>query len=217
MLRHRIFTFNKMISTSLALTFVSLALAGCQTTPKAQKPIAVTPILTTSPTVATGTSIVTLPATAPVAPLRFDVNGKFGIVTPKEAGSAFYTWSQVGNGFLIDLEGAFGLGHFRVEYNGQTATMTNQKGQTKTASTPEELLRRVTGWQAPISLLPYWIMGQNAPNDTSSSRDTQQRLALASNAGWTANFIYNGNDKQPNKLIMVHQNGTKATMTINHL
>lgn len=205
-------SIRTLSSSALTLMALSLGLVGCQTTPKIQ-PTPVTSVVVAPPITTTANPTSTMPTTS----LRFDVNGKLGIVTPKEAGSAFYTWSQVGNGFLIDLEGAFGLGHFRVEYNGQSAVVTNQKGQTMTAATPEELLRRITGWQAPISLLPYWIMGQNAPSDTRASRDSQQRLATASNAGWTANFSYNGNDKRPNKLIMIHQNGTKATMTINHL
>ena len=197
-----------------------LTVTGCQTVrTQTPKPVvtpntsitsttAVTPTQTTAPVVSTAT---------PTAIESFEINGKIGITTPQQAGSAFYTWGQNGKSFAINLAGALNAGQTDISYNGQTATLTNDKG-TLTADNPEELLFKATKWQAPISQLPYWIMGQAAPSDAGNQTDAQKRLATAKNGDWLAEFAYSSNkERLPNRITMRHPQGYKVVMTINHL
>lgn len=195
--------------TYLSLILVSLMLSACQS-----NPISNNPTITATPMVNTNLPNANLPN-------RFEINGKIGVTTPQQAGSAFYTWSQQDNVFAIDLSGVLGVGQTHITYNGNIASITSEKinntTHTLTARSPEELLQQVANWQAPISQLPYWIMGKYAPSDGNNQLDTLQRLSIAHNSDWTANFSYEPTQKLPNKITMQKATGEKVILTINHL
>ncbi|MGE6480457.1 lipoprotein insertase outer membrane protein LolB [Psychrobacter namhaensis] len=152
----------------------------------------------------------------------FNITGKIGVTVPAkdntgaQGGSAFYAWGQENDRFAIELIGALGIGKTNIEYNGQTATLVSEKTGTLTADDPETLLMKATGWQAPISQLPYWVSGRPAPTDSAPQLDAQNRLISSVNGDWRASFTYNGTDKLPNKITAVQPQGNKVVMTINH-
>ena len=153
---------------------------------------------------------------------NFNITGKIGVTTPgkdntgNQGGSAFYAWGQQDERFAIELIGALGIGKTNIEYNGQSATLISEKTGTLTATDPETLLKKATGWQAPISQMPYWISGRPAPSDSAPQLDAQNRLISAVNGEWQASFTYKGNDKLPNKISAVQSQGNKVVMTIDH-
>ncbi|WP_201604322.1 lipoprotein insertase outer membrane protein LolB [Psychrobacter immobilis] len=153
---------------------------------------------------------------------NFHITGKIGVTMPAndttgtQGGSAFYAWGQQNDRFAIELIGALGIGKTNIEYNGQTATLVSEKTDTLTADDPETLLKKATGWQAPISQMPYWISGRPAPSDSTPQLDDQNRLISSVNGEWTASFTYKGSDKLPNKISAVLPQGNKVVMTINH-
>lgn len=153
---------------------------------------------------------------------NFNITGKIGVTMPAndttgtQGGSAFYAWRQQNDRFAIELIGALGIGKTNIEYNGQTATLVSEKTGTLTADDPETLLKKATGWQAPISQMPYWISGRPAPSDSAPQLDDQNRLISSVNGEWTASFTYKGSDKLPNKISAVLPQGNKVVMTINH-
>ncbi len=140
---------------------------------------------------------------------NFNITGKIGVTMPAndttgtQGGSAFYAWGQQNDRFAIELIGALGIGKTNIEYNGQTATLVSEKTGTLTADDPETLLKKATGWQAPISQMPYWISGRPAPSDSAPQLDDQNRLISSVNGEWTASFTYKGSDKLPNKISAV--------------
>ena len=140
---------------------------------------------------------------------RFNITGKIGVTTPAkdstgtQGGSAFYAWGQENDRFAIELIGALGIGKTNIEYNGQTATLVSEKTGTLTAADPETLLQKATGWQAPISQMPYWISGSPAPSDSAPQLDAQNRLVSSVNGDWSASFTYKGDDKLPSKISAV--------------
>lgn len=152
----------------------------------------------------------------------FNITGKIGVTTPAndttgtQGGSAFYAWGQQDDRFAIELIGALGIGKTNIEYNGQTATLVSEKTGTLTADDPETLLKKATGWQAPISQMPYWISGRPAPSDSEPQLDAQNRLISSVNGEWRASFTYKDSDKLPSKISAVQTQGNKVVMTINH-
>lgn len=152
----------------------------------------------------------------------FNIIGKIGVTTAAsdttgaQSGSAFYAWGQQNDRFAIELIGALGIGKTNIEYNGQSATLVSEKTGTLTATDPETLLKKATGWQAPISQMPYWISGRSAPSDSTPQLDAQNRLISSVNGEWQASFSYKGNDKLPNKISAVQAQGNKVVMTVNH-
>lgn len=182
-----------------------LMISGCQSLPKNQ--------------------VATTPTTMPVQKLSdFNINGKIGVTTPADSannttaqgGSAFYAWGQQNDRFAIELIGALGIGKTNIQYDGKTATLVSEKTGTLSADNPETLLQKATGWQAPISQMPYWISGRSAPSDSAPQLDSQGRLISSINGDWTASFSYKGNDKLPNKISAIQPAGHKVVMTINH-
>lgn len=216
---------SKITGLSIAcLGISSMLLTGCQSVQATTKPIIAKPVATGMTTPVANTQTTTAPSTttgqaaaSTLPSAQFTINGKIGMTTPQQAGSAFYIWTQQGQNFAIEIAGAMNAGQTKISYNGQSATLTNEKG-TINAATPEELLLRATGWQAPISQLPYWIQGQPAPSDANDKKDSTNRLVNAQNGDWTATFSYsNSNDKLPSRLTASHPGGYKVVMTINRL
>lgn len=206
---------KKLNKSALLMTLVSSVLltAGCQSIPSSQGSATTTPTLQAQKLES------------------FTINGKIGVTMPSEpstssandnnagmqGGSAFYTWGQEENRFAIELMGALGIGKTNIEYDGQTATLVSEKTGSLSAEDPEALLQKATGWQAPISQMPYWISGRSAPSDTAPQVDNQNRLISSVNGNWSAKFAYSGNEKLPNKIIATQPQGQKVIMTINHL
>lgn len=154
----------------------------------------------------------------PTETISFGITGKIGVSGQdvegkKQAGSAFYSWGQQDDRFTIELTGALGLGLTTISYDGRVAKLSSERTGDVVADTPEALLARATGWQAPISQLPYWIMGRVAPDDRDSVFD-EGRLSVSTNSDWTANFGYAKNDSRPNRLTINHIDGHKVVMTI---
>ncbi|WP_201554821.1 lipoprotein insertase outer membrane protein LolB [Psychrobacter sp. 72-O-c] len=193
------------LATFAALTAALAITSGCQSLQGANA--------TTKPA----------PIVQPQKLANFNITGKIGVTMPSNAantgtqgGSAFYAWGQQNDRFAIELIGALGIGKTNIEYDGQTATLVSEKTGTLTADNPETLLQKATGWQAPISQMPYWISGRPAPSDSSPQTDAQGRLISSVNGPWTASFTYKGNDKLPNKISALQQQGHKVVMTIDH-
>lgn len=200
-----------------------LGASGCQSMKTKSTPATVvtTPGGTeTTSTVTSDGSVVT--EVKPSKLEAFTINGKIGITTPAtaqtpaQAGSAFYAWGQQADRFAIELVGALGIGKTNIEYNGQTATLVSEKAGSMTATNPDELLKRATGWQVPISQLPYWISGKPAPTDSGQQVDEAGRLVAAVNGQWTGNFTYEGAKTLPNKISVRNDQGHKVVMTILH-
>ncbi len=197
---HKTAKSNKILAIA-TMSAALLVISGCQSLPKNQA--------------------VTTPTTIPTEKLSdFNINGKIGVTMPADTGtqggSAFYAWGQQNERFAIELIGALGIGKTNIEYDGQTATLVSEKTGTLTADDPETLLQQATGWQAPISQMPYWISGRAAPSDSAPQLDAQNRLISSANGDWSASFNYKGNDKLPNKITAVQPAGHKVVMTINH-
>lgn len=184
-----------------AVTAILALTTGCQSLPKAN---------TTQP----------IPTIQTQKLDNFNITGKIGVSAPAngeaQGGSAFYAWAQENERFAIELIGALGIGKTNIEYDGKTATLVSEKTGTLTANNPETLLQKATGWQAPISQMPYWISGRAAPSDRSPQVDNQNRLVSSANGNWTASFTYKGNDKLPNKISATQPTGQKVVMTLNH-
>lgn len=204
--------FSKPFKTAAILPLFA-ALTACQTLHPPTLPT-----LSTLPS--RGSSTTPSTVTTESAPhIQFSITGKIGVRTAKQTGSAFYAWSQEGERFAIDLMGALGIGQTHIEGIPEHVTLQSAKTGLIEATTPEELLQRATGWQAPISYLPYWIDGQTAGTDSSAKRDTQNRLLTLNEGGWDVVFNYDDPSqiKYPNRLVMNQVNDPKDEASHNRV
>ncbi|MEB3767622.1 lipoprotein insertase outer membrane protein LolB [Acinetobacter sp. MD2] len=182
------------------LTSSSLFLTGCQHYQKPTTPS--TPL----PEQVTGED----------AQPQFELQGKIGVRTPQQSGSAFFTWLQQQDHFEIDLSGALGIGKTHIEGQPGQVTLTSAKTGTITAASPEELLEKATGWQTPITHLIHWVEAKPATNEAQIQRDDAQRAIQIIEDGWTVSLNYKDETILPNKLILQQnlENGQQNRITM---
>ena len=181
--------------SSLLLCLSLTGLVGCQT-------------IKTAPSIPTNSNV-------PSAE-QFKITGKIGVRTPKQNGSAFYGWTQVGDQFAIDLTGALGIGQTSIRGQTGDVTLTSSKTGTIKAETPEELLFKATGWQAPITHLISWVSGQAVTSSAKVEKDAQGRNESIQEGVWSATLHYeNESAKYPNKLNLIDDaQENRVTLTI---
>lgn len=229
----------KKTTLLITLSVTILMLGGCQTIknafgkPSQSQKNTSTPIsqIQSSSVANLGTSAVSNPQighqNAPlpntvekIVPPSFAITGKIGVTYAgadgkRQAGSAFYAWGQENERFAVDLTGALGIGATTITYNGKQAILVSEKTGEIRADNPESLLYQATGWYAPISQLPFWVMGQSAPNDDDRQTDEQGRLINAKNHDWQASFDYE-KSLLPSRLRIVHTDGHRVVLSINN-
>ncbi|WP_291352691.1 lipoprotein insertase outer membrane protein LolB [Acinetobacter sp. UBA3106] len=138
----------------------------------------------------------------PEAAKNFNLQGKIGVKTPKQSGSAFFTWVQEQEEFDIELSGILGVGKTQISGQPGNVTLNSAKTGLIQAGTPEELLERATGWQAPITHLVDWVQAKPATTQAKISKDEQNRPIQFLENGWTVDLSYNEQAQLPNKLIL---------------
>lgn len=141
-------------------------------------------------------------AQIPEAAKNFNLQGKIGVRTPGQSGSAFFTWVQQQDEFDIELSGILGVGKTQISGQPGNVTLNSAKTGLITADTPEELLERATGWQAPITHLVDWVQAKPATMLAKISKDEQNRPIQFLEDGWTVDLSYNEQAQLPNKLIL---------------
>ena len=181
-----------LIFTLTAVT--TLTFAGCQ---QVFKPPQVTQAVE-APVIHTG-------ATPQKPSNQFELQGKIGVKTPKQSGSAFYTWSQNQQDFNIQLNGIVGIGKTIIEGKAGEVTLNSSKTGRITAQNPEELLEKATGWIAPITHIVSWVQAVPATDNAAITRDNAQRISHLVEDDWTVDFSYNEQATLPNKLILKQQ------------
>jgi len=164
-------------------------------------------LIATSTLVLTGCQRYTQPqapsvSQTPEAANNFSLQGKIGVKTPGQSGSAFFTWVQQQDEFDIELSGILGVGKTQISGTPGQVTLNSAKTGLIQADTPEELLERATGWQAPITHLVDWVQAKPATTQAKISKDGQNRPIQFVEDGWTVDLNYNDQAQLPNKLIL---------------
>jgi outer membrane lipoprotein LolB len=178
------------------LLFVSCLLTNCATKPKTTPAL---PIPTTAPSWATRQAALNKLTT-------FTIKGKIAVQTPQESGSATLDWSQQQDHYLISLYGPLGAGGLKLSGQPGHITLKTNDGKTSTAGSPESLLKKVWGFNVPVSNLRYWVRGIPVPKLAYDSRlDNEHRLRQLIQAGYSIQFLgYTHTDgfDLPNKIFI---------------
>lgn len=136
---------------------------------------------------------------------QFNLQGKIGVKTPQQSGSAFFTWQQNQEEFDIELSGILGVGKTQIKGQPGQVTLNSAKTGLVTAESPEDLLEQATGWRTPITNLVHWVQAKPASLKAQLQKDEQQRIQQIIEDGWTVNLSYNTTATLPNKLILQQQ------------
>ena len=145
-----------------------------------------------------------IPAEGPNATEQnhFNLQGKIGVRTPQQSGSAFFTWQQQQQEFDIELSGILGVGKTQITGKPGAVSLNSAKTCLIQAATPEELLEQATGWQAPITHLIDWVQARPATLQAQISKDAANRPQQIIEDGWKVDLSYNDTAQLPNKLVL---------------
>ena len=120
----------------------------------------------------------------------WQINGKVGIRSPRESGSATLFWLQRQDYFDIRLAGPMGRGAARLTGRpGAVSLDAANQGQFK-AESAEALLQQQLGWSLPVAHLFWWIRGLPAEDSKSSlTLDSESRLAKLEQDDWQVEYL----------------------------
>ena len=120
----------------------------------------------------------------------WEVKGKLAVKTHKRGGQATMLWKRDGEDHNINLYGPLGGGRVVLTRDRNGAILRDSKKRTYRASTAEELLYRVAGWQVPFQAMRYWVLGMPNPSEEyEQSVDDWGRLQTLRQAGWEVEFV----------------------------
>lgn len=158
-----------VVRPALAGLFVLLLgiLAGCQTAPRK-------------------TSGGALQENNLYALTRWQAEGKIALQMGDERESASFQWAQQGTDYAVHLFGPFGQGTTWLRKKARSVTLENAKTGTHRATTAENLMQEVLGWQVPVTNLQFWLRGIPAkrPKSHHIERDPAGFITGLQQQGW---------------------------------
>jgi len=116
------------------------------------------------------------------------LEGRIGVVTEEDGGSATLHWQQSPQSYEIELFGPFGSGRVRLYGNDTTAVLETSEGEALYAGSAEALFEQGLGWPVPVEPLRRWVLGLSDANDA-FELDRQGRLATLTHDRWQVNFL----------------------------
>lgn len=118
------------------------------------------------------------------------INGKIGVQTAQDSGSATINWTQTQQHYIISLLGPLGSNELTLNGGPGGVTMVSANGKQSSAASPEQLLAQQWGWHIPVSNLRYWIRGLPVPGIPASTHfDNYHRLSDLDQQGSHIQFL----------------------------
>ncbi len=108
---------------------------------------------------------------------QWEALGKLGAKVPNDSMTATIHWLHTPSRYDINLSGPLGQGHMSIHGDKQQVTFSDGQAQPQIAKTAEELIRKNTRWNIPVTQLAYWVRGLPAPN-TPITRFAANNLGL---------------------------------------
>ena len=120
----------------------------------------------------------------------WQINGKLGIRSEQESGSAVLFWLQRQDYFDIRLSGPLGQGSTRLTGRQGAVSLEVANRGTFKASSAEELMQQQLGWSLPVENLLWWVRGLPAPHSKSQVRlDSNSLLAKLEQDQWQIEYL----------------------------
>ncbi|MDY0206081.1 MAG: lipoprotein insertase outer membrane protein LolB [Pseudomonas sp.] len=120
----------------------------------------------------------------------WQINGKLGIRSAKDSGSAVIFWLQRQDYFDIHLSGPLGQGSTRLTGRQGAVSLEVSNRGTFQASSAEELMQQQLGWSLPIENLLWWVRGLPAPHSKSKLQlNSDSLLANLEQDGWNIEYL----------------------------
>ena len=120
----------------------------------------------------------------------WQINGKIGIRSPADSGSATLFWLQRQGYFDIRLAGPLAVGSARLSGHTDDVVLDLSSQGRFHATSAEELLEKGLGWRLPLTHLFWWIRGLPAADSRSQvTLDSASRLNRLVQDGWDIQYL----------------------------
>lgn len=150
---------------------------------------------------------------------HWQLEGKVGVQTAHDTGSASILWTQYGDRYTMTLLGPLGTGELKLVGQPGTIRLDTPDGKHYVAANPEQLLATVWGFQWPVSHLSYWVRALPVPGIPSHRQfGTDHRLLQLSQAGWQVQYWNYTSEKGialPTKM-MITSSALKTKIIVYH-
>lgn len=126
-----------------------------------------------------------------ITPLdAWQINGKIGIRSEKESGSAVVFWLQRQDYFDIRLTGPLGQGSTRLIGRQGVVSLDIANRGSFQATSAEELMQQQLGWSLPVEHLLWWVRGLPAPYSKSQLQlDSNSLLSKLEQDQWQVEYL----------------------------
>lgn len=120
---------------------------------------------------------------------HWNLKGRMGLRVPGDSGTLSLEWQQNKESYLIYLDGP--LGQSVAKISGQPGFVALEaSGKRYQDRNPEKLLFELTGWDLPVSLLRYWVMGLPSPESKAITQlNNRGYPELIVQKGWQVEYL----------------------------
>jgi len=127
---------------------------------------------------------------AQVADRHFEVGGRFALRFRDEAGSGRIAWTHRPQSDDLAILSPIGQGIARIVRKDGLYTLTTADQREHSSPDPDALTEAVLGWRLPLSGLPFWLRGHEAPGSQAEKvRAGDDRVSELRQAGWTIEYL----------------------------
>ena len=147
----------------------------------------------------------------------WDLHARIAMHYGNDGGQADLLWTHSNTKNDIRLVGPWGKGLVRLNFDPQSAELTDDTGQTITGADASALLYEATGWVIPVSKLDTWILGMPVSETAEVHLDKYGRLQSLVEAGWRIEYQeYQryGDRELPRKMTLSQQRNNNDEKTV---
>lgn len=121
---------------------------------------------------------------------HWELNGKLGIRTSAESGSASLKWAQQVADYQINLSGPLGQKRMIITGAANKVRLEQTGSEALEAKSAEALIKKAAGWTLPVAQLTYWVRGVPAPKQriTHLQQNEAGLIAQLQQGGWSITY-----------------------------
>jgi outer membrane lipoprotein LolB len=139
---------------------------------------------------------------------RWQFRGRVGVKAGDEGFTGKLTYGQDNDEFQATISGPLGIGTVKLSGEGESVTLTNNKGEITKLRDAEQDLRNLYGWTIPVASLRFWALGIPDPStEAITVFDDEGLLSSMQQRGWTVTigeYRDGGGQRMPSRVTAVN-------------
>ena len=139
---------------------------------------------------------------------RWQFRGRIGVKAGDEGFNGKLKYGQDNDAFEATLSGPLGIGTVKMSGEGESVTLTDNKGEVTKLRDAEQDLRNLYGWTIPVASLRFWALGIPDPSTEAITEfDDEGLLSSMQQRGWTVTigeYRDGGGQRMPRRVTAVN-------------